>query len=67
MSDDPRENVPDGLDERLDNLSTTLTDDDIRTTTSGPAGLEGDADSGDSGGGEGDSDAGDADADASDA
>ncbi|MGH3105141.1 MAG: hypothetical protein ACRDN6_13700 [Gaiellaceae bacterium] len=32
--DDPRENVPDELEERLDNLSATLTDDDVRTERS---------------------------------
>ncbi len=28
MADDPRESVPDELEERLDDLSATLTDDD---------------------------------------
>lgn len=32
--DDPKENVPDELEERLDDLSATLTEDDIRTSSS---------------------------------
>jgi hypothetical protein len=32
--DDPRDSVPDELENRLDGLSATLTDDDVRTTTS---------------------------------
>jgi hypothetical protein len=32
MADDPRDSVPDELENRLDDLSATLTDDDVRTT-----------------------------------
>jgi hypothetical protein len=56
--DDPKENVPDELEERLDDLSATLTEDDVRTTTDGgsTAGvMDADAD---------DTDADDADQDA---
>lgn len=66
MSDDPRENVPEALDDRLDSLSASLTDDDIRTTAASPGGLDGDADTGDSDGGDAGSDADDTDADADD-
>ena len=64
MADDPKDNVPDELEERLDDLSATLTDDDIETTGStayGSRGEVGDADMDDV-----DVDADDTDADADD-
>jgi len=68
MADDPSESVPDELEERLDDLSGTLTDDDM--TTAGADQVSGlpaaeDADGGDAD--ESDADLGDADADADDA
>ena len=50
MADDPREHVPDDLENRLDNLSSTLTDDDMETTAGTRATSVGiaDADTGDS-------------------
>ena len=66
MADDPRENVPDELEERLDNLSATLTDDDMETT-GGIGGLEledADTDESDADTDDSDADADDADADA---
>jgi hypothetical protein len=54
---DPRDNVPDELEDRLDNLSATLTDDEVSTTWSaGATGVLDDADA----------DADDADADDAD-
>lgn len=64
MADDPRENVPDELERRLDSLSATLTDDEIDTRDSafGARGEVGDADTADA-----DTDDSDADADDTDA
>jgi hypothetical protein len=43
--DDPRDTVPGELEDRLDTLSATLTDEDVRTTTSPTAsGATADAD-----------------------
>jgi len=69
VSDDPREHVPDSLEDRLDGLSSTLTDDDMETrvgTASTSVGIA-DADTGDADTGDSDSDGDDADADADDA
>jgi hypothetical protein len=68
--DDPRDNVPDELEDRLDNLSATLTDDDVRTTESQSeprATADADAGDGDSDSDDTDADADDMDADADDA
>jgi hypothetical protein len=66
LADDPRENVPDELEDRLDHLSATLTDDDIGSTTGAAAPPDelGDADTDDV---DADSDESDADADDTDA
>ena len=61
--DDPRASVPDELEERLDTLSTTLTDDEIATTSAeSSAWASADADADDA-----DTDDSDQDADADDA
>jgi hypothetical protein len=65
VADDPRDNVPDELEGRLDSLSATLTDDDIGTTTADPRGEVGDADDTDTV--DADTDDSDADADDTDA
>jgi hypothetical protein len=69
--DDPRDNVPGELEDRLDTLSATLTDEDVRTTTSptasGATADEDDVDADDAGAddadGTDDSDGQDADTD----
>ena len=61
--DDPRENVPDELEDRLGDLSATLTDDEIATTSGeSTAWASADADADDA-----DTDDSDQDADADDA
>jgi hypothetical protein len=65
VADDPRDSVPDELEERLDNLSATLTDDEIRSSERfDPRGEVGDADMDDV---DADTDDSDADADDTDA
>ena len=64
MADDPRDNVPDELEDRLDNLSSTLTDGDMETTGGGGGPGDGDGDMDES---DADSDQSDADADDTDA
>ena len=73
MADDPRDSVPDDLENRLDDLSATLTDGDVHTTGASAVGTRAMADSdgddtdttdGDAGD---DTDATDQDADADDA
>ena len=60
--DDPRESVPDELEDRLDGLSATLTDDEVHTTASrSETWATADADGGD------DADTTDADSDDMDA
>lgn len=66
MADDPKENVPDELEDRLDSLSATLTDDEIGSPTGSTETPDeiGDADMDDV---DADSDESDADADDTDA
>ncbi|MBA2475352.1 MAG: hypothetical protein H0V40_05285 [Actinobacteria bacterium] len=64
MADDPRDSVPDELENRLDDLSSTLTDDEI--TTAGASEISGQPAAADADGDDGDSDADDTDADADD-
>jgi len=44
MADDPRESVPDELEERLDDLSATLTDDDDSDPADSDLGADADDD-----------------------
>jgi hypothetical protein len=72
MADDPRDTVPDDLENRLDDLSATLTDGDVHTTgaTATRARPMADADGDDTDTTDGDADdtdATDQDADADDA
>ena len=62
--DDPKENVDDGLENRLDDLSGTLTDDDITTEAGADSQASSDEDADDQ---DADADDADQDADADDA